>query len=292
MRISVGAFIPAAPFQAIASRASRRSPAGSGPTHRQTLPLGGVCVNRTSMLQSSLLNSVYQPGEISSSLANLAPSPYVWSSVVDAYLFNMSLGPKLSTPINFGALVAISRNDTEDIISAGRSILHTIGALRLDGVDAALKNYKQKSSKLAEVLSKTAVDELAGQDLKINSDVDYRDVKCDYYDNDDLKVELRRGSQIATVVGPKQGNLIVRTYRRRILPPMSLRGGNAGAKIDNWCAGQYSLARIQWVRDDAHYPLSSYENNEIKTDDESIRKATTQANLSYLLAVNYSQLTD
>src|SRR5271165_6352696 len=49
MRISVGAFIPAAPFQAIASRASRRSPAGSGPTHRQTLPLGGVCVNRTSM---------------------------------------------------------------------------------------------------------------------------------------------------------------------------------------------------------------------------------------------------
>src|SRR5271166_7014885 len=41
MRISVGAFIPAAPFQAIASRASRRSPAGSGPTHRQTLPLGG-----------------------------------------------------------------------------------------------------------------------------------------------------------------------------------------------------------------------------------------------------------
>src|SRR5271166_4986873 len=40
MRISVGAFIPAAPFQAIASRASRRSPAGSGPTHRQTLPLG------------------------------------------------------------------------------------------------------------------------------------------------------------------------------------------------------------------------------------------------------------
>src|SRR5271166_2786711 len=51
MRISVGAFIPAAPFQAIASRASRRSPAGSGPTHRQTLPLGGVCVNRTSMEQ-------------------------------------------------------------------------------------------------------------------------------------------------------------------------------------------------------------------------------------------------
>src|SRR5208337_3640290 len=50
MRISVGAFIPAAPIQAIASRASRRSPAGSGPTHRQTLPLGGVCVNRTSML--------------------------------------------------------------------------------------------------------------------------------------------------------------------------------------------------------------------------------------------------
>src|SRR5271157_1247425 len=52
MRISVGAFIPAAPFQAIASRASRRSPAGSGPTHRQTLPLGGVCVNRTSMLRT------------------------------------------------------------------------------------------------------------------------------------------------------------------------------------------------------------------------------------------------
>src|SRR5271167_3682028 len=52
MRISVGAFIPAAPFQAIASRASRRSPAGSGPTHRQTLPLGGVCVNRTSMEHS------------------------------------------------------------------------------------------------------------------------------------------------------------------------------------------------------------------------------------------------
>src|SRR5271166_2034575 len=51
MRISVGAFIPAAPFQAIASRASRRSPAGSGPTHRQTLPLGGVCVNRTSMVE-------------------------------------------------------------------------------------------------------------------------------------------------------------------------------------------------------------------------------------------------
>src|SRR5271166_6272480 len=53
MRISVGAFIPAAPFQAIASRASRRSPAGSGPTHRQTLPLGGVCVNRTSMVLTS-----------------------------------------------------------------------------------------------------------------------------------------------------------------------------------------------------------------------------------------------
>src|SRR5271166_4397735 len=52
MRISVGAFIPAAPFQAIASRASRRSPAGSGPTHRQTLPLGGVCVNRTSMVET------------------------------------------------------------------------------------------------------------------------------------------------------------------------------------------------------------------------------------------------
>src|SRR5208337_2940797 len=28
------------PFQAIATRASRRPPAGSGPTHRQTLPLG------------------------------------------------------------------------------------------------------------------------------------------------------------------------------------------------------------------------------------------------------------
>src|SRR5271166_2843657 len=43
MRISVAAFIPAAPFQAIASRASRRSPAGSGPTHRQnTTPGGGV----------------------------------------------------------------------------------------------------------------------------------------------------------------------------------------------------------------------------------------------------------
>src|SRR5271168_905589 len=53
MRISVGAFIPAAPFQAIASRASRRSPAGSGPTHRQTLSLGDVCVNRTSMLPRS-----------------------------------------------------------------------------------------------------------------------------------------------------------------------------------------------------------------------------------------------
>src|SRR5271157_1715287 len=53
MRISVGAFIPAAPFQAIASRASRRSPAGSGPTHRQTLPLGGgECVDRTSIEQS------------------------------------------------------------------------------------------------------------------------------------------------------------------------------------------------------------------------------------------------
>src|SRR5271166_570266 len=54
MRISVGAFMPAAPFQAIASRASRRSPAGSGPTHRQTLPLGGVCVNRTSMVTSTI----------------------------------------------------------------------------------------------------------------------------------------------------------------------------------------------------------------------------------------------
>src|SRR5271166_2964644 len=42
------------PFQAIASRASRRSPAGSGPTHRQILPLGGVCVNRTSMEISAL----------------------------------------------------------------------------------------------------------------------------------------------------------------------------------------------------------------------------------------------
>src|SRR5271165_6746422 len=41
MRISVGAFIPAAPFQAIASRASRRSPAGSGPTHRQNTTPGG-----------------------------------------------------------------------------------------------------------------------------------------------------------------------------------------------------------------------------------------------------------
>src|SRR5271166_1799946 len=64
MRISVGAFIPAAPFQAIASRASRRSPAGSGPTHRQTLPLGGVCVNRTSM-QSSIGdrdNCVFEAG--------------------------------------------------------------------------------------------------------------------------------------------------------------------------------------------------------------------------------------
>src|SRR5271167_4038735 len=47
MRIGVGSFIPAAPFQAIASRASRRSSVGSDPTHRQTLPLGGVCVNRT-----------------------------------------------------------------------------------------------------------------------------------------------------------------------------------------------------------------------------------------------------
>src|SRR5271166_4048221 len=42
------------PFQAIAFRASRRSPAGSGPTHRQTLPLGGVCVNRTSMVQTNV----------------------------------------------------------------------------------------------------------------------------------------------------------------------------------------------------------------------------------------------
>src|SRR5208337_3287337 len=42
------------PFQAIAFRASRRSPAGSGPTHRQTLPLGGVCVNRTSMVRTSI----------------------------------------------------------------------------------------------------------------------------------------------------------------------------------------------------------------------------------------------
>src|SRR5208283_2712685 len=46
---------PEAPFPAIASRASRRPPAGSDPTHRQTLPLGGVCVNRTSRVCSSLL---------------------------------------------------------------------------------------------------------------------------------------------------------------------------------------------------------------------------------------------
>src|SRR5271165_5500207 len=65
MRISVGAFIPAAPFQAIASRASRRSPAGSGPTHRQTLPLGGVCVNRTSTVGTRLER---QRGEVSDNI--------------------------------------------------------------------------------------------------------------------------------------------------------------------------------------------------------------------------------
>src|SRR5208337_3669087 len=50
MRIGVGSFIPAAPFQAVASRASRRSSVGSDPTHKQTLPLGGVCVNRTGVV--------------------------------------------------------------------------------------------------------------------------------------------------------------------------------------------------------------------------------------------------
>jgi hypothetical protein len=238
-------------------------------------------------LQSSLINSAAHPVDLPAPLLGLSPSPYVWSSVVDAYFANLELGPKLKAPISKEALAEISIDDTSDLIKAGNSALKTVGALRRAGVDVALQIYRRKVSEVADKLGKAAVAELTHQDVQITKDVGYADAIGGFYDNDGLKIELRRGTQIATVVGPHQENLTIHRYRRRILPRMDLRGGMADRKIESWL----NLARTQWVKDDAHYPLSSYEPNEIVTTEGEIRKTLDQANTLYLAEVPRSQLT-
>ena len=238
-------------------------------------------------LQSSLINSGARSRNLPSSLSASSPSPYVWASAVDTYFFELGLGPKLVAPVSQTTLAAVSANNTTDIIRAGERTLGTINALRRSGVDVALQIYREKASDLANKLSAAATTELITRDLGITKVVDYRNAAFSFYDNDDFKIELQRGTQVAVVQGPHQTNLPIQRYRRFVLPPLSLRGGDAANRIDRWS----NSAMTQWIYDDQQYPLNKYEPIEIATSDKDSAESLSKANEAYLADVPYSQLT-
>ena len=244
----------------------------------------------TGFLQASLLKAAGDQSTSYPWLKTVSLSPHIWATTSDAYLASLKLGPELKQgSLTQSQTQGLAKNFTNGLIGAGKSAISVVSSIRSDGVKIGQKVYEGSIESLAKKVSAVIVPMLSSRDLGIVADQEYDEVKVLFYDNDDLKVELRRnGKQVVVTAGPQKGTPIaIRSYYRRVLPPVSLRGGHAQAVIN----GQSTQANNDWIKQPqgAPYGIQTFEPNPIVTDPASIQADTNNAGMTYLKAVPVAQ---
>lgn len=126
---------------------------------------------------------------------------------MDTYAGALKLGPKLAkNPLTTAETRKFAKQTTGNLIAAGQTTINAIAAIRGDGVKVGEEIYEQHIATLAAKISGNLIAALAAKDLGITQEKEYQEVISGWYDNDDLRIELRRnGIKIVVAVGPQKG---------------------------------------------------------------------------------------